>query len=208
MLLFNFKHITPSAEIEIHLKATLTKADLLNSYQDKNKFEKLCAEGCPNYGSKWACPPFSPSYSNLSNQYSNALLVLLYCNLSQFNYTKTEYMKIKASNSILKSKSDRLLRYLEEKSLGIMLSNGSCRLCSPCNRKKGLGCKKPMEMRYSMESLGLDVEKISLELLHHQLLWYQNKLAPEYASVVGGVLMNEQISISDLQQSIQTYIEK
>lgn len=127
------------------------------------------------------------------------------CELSQFDYTKTDYMKIKASNSILKSKSDKIARIFENKLSGIMMSNGSCRLCKPCNKKKELSCKRPNDMRYSMESLGLNVEQISEDFLYHKLLWYRDKTAPKYSSVLTGILTNKYVDPSDISRDIINY---
>lgn len=208
MLSFDFKHSTPNAEIIIKLKTIYTKANVLNKYEDKPAFDQLCAEGCPNYNNKWSCPPFSPSFSHISKNYSEAILLLLYCNLSQFNYIKTEYMKIKASNSILKATSTKLTRFLEEEVNGLALSSGSCRLCNSCNRKKGQECKKPNAVRYSMEALGLNVSLIAQELFNHSLLWYKDKAAPDYSTVVAGVLTNQQLSDNDIGKINQSFLQK
>lgn len=207
MLSFNLIHKTPSTEVLVNLQTILIKADMLEKYEHKNEFENLCADGCPNYNNKWSCPPFSPSYSHTSKEYSNIILMLLYCDLSQFDYIKTEYMKIKASNSILKSKSEKLARFLEEDMCGVMITNGSCKLCKPCNRKKNLNCKRPKEMRYSLEALGLNVGLISKEFFNHELLWYENKLAPKYSSVITGVLTNKQVDEDYIANSIEMYIK-
>lgn len=207
MFTFDYLHSTPTTDIIITLHSTIADAKMLKAYEDKYKFETLCANGCPNYNNKWACPPFSPSYSRLSTKYSDVLLVLFNCDLSQFKYTKTEYMKVKASNSILKSQSDRLMRLLEKETSGTILSNGSCRLCKPCNKKEGLNCKRPDEMRYSMESLGLNVEQISKDFFNHKLLWYKDKLAPTYSSVVTCLLSSSCLNEVELKRSIENYIK-
>ncbi len=181
---------TPSSRINIELSLTLINKENLIDYENKPYFQNLCKEGCVNYGKKWACPPYSPTYTEIAEKYNYAIILLLHCDLRQFSHTKTEYMKIKASNSILRSRSDRFIRFLEDKLTGTVLSNGSCRLCKPCNRSNSSFCKKPHLMRYSMESLGLNVEKIALDLFNHPLLWYKNKLAPQYSSVVSCLMTN------------------
>lgn len=208
MISFDYVHSTPTTSIVITVKAIVVNAELLKTYENKQKFEKLCEIGCPNYNNKWACPPFSPSYTQFSKNYVNALLILQYCNLMQFTYTKTEYIKLKASNSILKSKSDKLMRFLEEEYSGMMLSNGSCRLCKPCSKKSGGLCKKPNKMRYSMEALGLNVEQITEDFFNHKLQWYKNKLVPGYSSVVSCLLSNSQLSINEISPKIITYCKK
>ena len=183
---------TPSAiNITINSKSVIIDSNELIAFQEKEYFDGLCKKVCPNYNYKWSCPPCSPSYSDYKNGFPKALLVLFYCNLDQFHYIKTEYMKVKASNSILRSRLDRLMRELEIKYTGKMLTNGSCRLCKTCNKKNSLPCKKPFEMRYSMEALGLNVDKITQHFFGHRLMWYKDKKAPSYSSAVSCLLTNE-----------------
>ena len=200
MLETSFSILTPTTKIKINVKATFVDSASLRKYEDSTKFSVLCKEGCPNYGNKWACPPSSPTFSKYSANYSRAFLVLFYCYLDQFAYTKTEYMRIKASNSILKSRLDQFMRSLEKQVGGKMISNGSCRLCKPCALKisSTAGCKKPEQMRYSMESLGLDVNGISRDYLQHDLLWYKDKKAPAYSSVVSALLTNNRMDINEM----------
>ncbi|MFW2503474.1 DUF2284 domain-containing protein [Clostridium diolis] len=205
MLNISFLTKTPSKEIIITGKLAKTLTNNLLKYEYKDKFSQLCKDGCPNFGNKWACPPFSPSFSSYSKNYPYSYLVLLSCNISEFNYIKQEYMKLKASNSILKSRSEKIMRSLENHFNGVMLSNGSCRLCKPCSCKKKLtSCNRPNLMRFSLESLGLDVSKISIDLLNHELLWYKNKRSPEYSTVVSCLLTKDLISEVDLV----TFIKK
>ncbi|CEO08506.1 DUF2284 domain-containing protein [Paraclostridium sordellii] len=200
---FNFIHKTPSSDIVINLKAVTCSVTDLCGFEDKPLFNKLCKVGCPNFEKKWSCPPYSPRFTSYSKNYKYALVILMYCNLDQFNYTKTEYMKIKASNSILKTRMDKLMRFLENELDGLMVSNGSCRLCKPCNCKKSLPCKKPNLKRYSMEALGLDVGNISLDIFNHKLLWYKDKIAPKYSTVISCLLLNNIESNKD----IYTYLK-
>lgn len=206
MIKTTFSVNTPTTNIIIDSKAVIINANELKTFQDKEYFDGLCKKGCPNYNSKWTCPPYSPTYSQYAKEFSKALLVLFYCNLNQFYYTRTEYMKVKASNSILKSRMDRLMRELEIKYTGKMLSNGSCRLCKPCNRKNNLPCKKPFDMRYSMEALGLNVDQISQHFLSHRLLWYKNKKAPSYSSVVSCLLTNTDFTESEIRVQLAELI--
>ena len=195
----SFSIFTPTTQILIHTKATLVDCANLIEYENQMLFSALCKVGCPNYGNKWACPPYSPTFSRYSIDYSRALLVVFYCYLDQFHYTKTEYMRIKASNSILKSRMDNFMRSLEKQVGGKMISNGSCRLCKPCAQKGGTmsRCKKPDQMRFSLESLGLDVSGISRDYFKHDLLWYKDKKSPLYSSVVSALLTNTQIDQID-----------
>lgn len=203
MITYDFYNRTHSADIHINIKAQLLDAVELQNYENCTQFNLLCETGCVNYHKKWSCPPFTPTYRKISSEFQKALLILMECSLDQFNYTKTEYMKMKASNSILKSKSDKLMRHLESELSGLMLSNGSCRLCKPCALKNGSPCKRPDKMRYSMEALGLNVEKISLDYFNHKLLWYTNKTAPKYSTVISCLLISYTVDDSLLNKLIK-----
>lgn len=201
-----FLHKTPTTEVRINLSLELTSSHELRRYEDKNYFDYLCKNGCVNYDKKWSCPPYSPAYSLYIKNYKYCLLTLMSCDLSQFNYVKTEYMKVRTSNSILKSQSDKLSRFLEVKLSGKMISNGSCRLCKPCSKKICLdSCRNPLKLRYSLESLGLNVERISEDYFNHKLLWYKNKVSPNYSTVISGILTNNTFELSHVLEAIKEY---
>jgi predicted metal-binding protein len=95
----------------------------------------------------------------------------------------------------MKSRIDKLMRELEIKSENKLkfLSSGSCRLCKKCNLEKKLPCKHPDKMRFSLESCGINVEKITEELFDTPLLWYDHLThkAPKYTCVVAGLMCDE-----------------
>lgn len=205
MKFLKLEHNTPTKKLILNLNYSICETNELYTFQNKEYFKKLCEDGCPNFGKKWSCPPYSPNFKEYSKNYKYCLVSLIYCNLNQLNYTKTEYMKIKASNSILKSKMDKFMRYLESENSGLLISNGSCRLCKPCNCKLSLSCKKPNLKRYSMESLGLNVSDISKYLFNHELQWYKNKKSPSYSSVLSCLLLND---TNNINKSIECYFKK
>jgi predicted metal-binding protein len=198
----SFINKTPSAEISVHARLTVIESHWLAEYENKRETEKLC-EACPTYAAKWSCPPHSPAFSRYDLvKYPYAALVLFSCDLDQFSYIKTEYMKIKAANTIMKSRMDRLMRSLENATDGIMISNGTCRLCNPCSKKKGEACKRPEKLRFSMEALGLNVGRITADLFGHQLLWYKDKKIPLYLSAAACLLLKEQMDEDALGEMV------
>lgn len=201
---------TPSTNIEVKVKYNISPSDELVRYEDKETFQNLCEKGCPTYNKKWACPPFSPSYSKYSKNYTSALIICFYIGLGQFGYIKNDYLKVKAANSILKSRMDKFLRSLEGQYGGKLLSNGSCRLCKPCSCKdKNSGCKEPDKMRYSMEALGLNVGEISKNVLNHELFWYRKNQLPLYTSVVSCLLNNSgNLNLQTIEETLTTSFAK
>jgi predicted metal-binding protein len=142
---------------------------------DSSKFEDLCRTGCRVYNQKWSCPPHSGGF--LINQWIPFHVVILW--IPNTIEAKNEYTKVKAINSILKSRLYRLLaQYPNKKVLG----SGSCRLCQHCAYPEP--CKHPDKMIYSMESFGIDVSLVC-KALGHTLNWYEKGKPYEYGSVVG-----------------------
>jgi predicted metal-binding protein len=203
----SFINRTPSAEISVDVKIAAVESRWLTEYENKQEIGRLC-EACPAYGGKWSCPPHSPAFSQYDlNEYPYTALVLFSCVLDQFSYTKTEYIKIKAANTIMKSRMDRLMRGLEQTTSGIMISNGNCRLCNPCSKKKGEPCKKPERMRFSMEALGHNVGRITSDVFGHDILWYRDKKIPLYLSAAACLLMKEGLSESVLGEAVEDILK-
>jgi len=174
-------------------------------YVDVEKFSALCKIGCPNYDRKWSCPPFAPTFTDFVSGWNKLFILFLRTEMSQFAYIKNDYLKIKAANSILKSRADKFLRYLAA-TYGRYISTGSCRLCKPCKRKMGLLCAHWELMTYSFEAMGVDVSKLVCELFQKPLLWYKPCCLPEYTSVVCGLLTNVEIMADDLRKEYLRYI--
>ena len=156
---------------------------------DKLLFEKMCREGCVNYNKKYSCPPFSPSFNILCRDFEGLFVVMFVCRLNQIS--STEYNKIRIANVIMKSRIDKLMRELEEKTNLKYLSTGSCRLCKPCKLKLKQPCKHPNKRRYSLESTGIDCNTLVEKLFKIKLQWYRDKKAPEYTCVACGLICNK-----------------
>ena len=197
--------ITKSANLLYSIDICCVKTDCIDDYSDKNLFTALCCTGCINYNKKWSCPPRSPDYQDVSTGWDNLFVLFARMELSQLSYVKNDYLKIKAANSILKSRADKFLRHMAAKH-GNYISTGSCRLCKPCKCKIGSPCAHPELMTYSFEAMGVDVGKLVIELFHVPLLWYKPHNLPEYTSVVCGLLTNSEITVEDLQDEYMKYI--
>ena len=195
----NLQARTPHGVIKYSVLFQSDYAKNLNQYLDCSSFSKLCAIGCKNYGKKWSCPPFSPSYAEVSKNYDHILLCLLTIELEQLEYIKNSYLKIKAANSILKSRVDRTFRAYKNQQTKY-ISSGSCRLCKPCKCKNDEQCVHSDTMAYSLEALGLNVENITKRYFNKKLLWYKNKTAPQYTCVVAGLLFNNEIDENEIKR--------
>lgn len=181
---------TPHGKVSYWGKVCTISSDDIALYCDKEQFDGLCRLGCPNYGKKWSCPPYSPLYNDFSSEYQALCIVLLGLNLDELGYIKQDYLKVKAANSMLKSRVDRTLRMCitdGEK----YVSTGSCRLCKPCRKKLEEQCAHPTIRTFSFEALGVNVSTMVKDIFDLNLLWYKRGSLPLYTCVVAGLLTNE-----------------
>jgi len=185
-----------------HTKSTLLQYEIeFNSFspmdcvhlENRETFRKLCFDGCTNYEKKWSCPPYSPSFYDISHKWDKLFIIYMRIDTDQFIYIKNDYLKIKAANTILKSRVDKFLRNMAKK-WGRYISTGSCRLCKPCKCKSNLPCAHPDDMAYSFEALGINVDALVNMCFQKPLLWYGRHNLPKYTSVVCGLLTNESVS--------------
>lgn len=153
----------------------------------KELFESLCKKGCINYNNKYSCPPFSPNFKNLIQDKEGLFVVIFLVNLKEI--PSTEYNKVRIANVVMKSRIEKFMRSIEKDSN--FLSTGACRLCKPCQGKKKLPCKHPEKRRYSLESVGINCNKLTKDLFGIKLFWYKNKASPEYTSIVCGLPCNK-----------------
>lgn len=156
---------------------------------NKELFKNMCYVGCKNYGFKWSCPPHSPNFENIKPEYKNFFIILVKCH-SNFFIDKNEYFILTRTNAVIRNRTDFLARKLESKIKGYCLINGSCKICRICQLKEGNKCKKPENLRYSLESTGLDCDSIA-KIFNEKLLWYKEKKCPEYVINISGLLTNE-----------------
>lgn len=180
---------TPHGTIQYTCKSRLTEVKDLIQYVDKNTYDALCKQGCPNYNKKWSCPPYAPDFTSFTTPFQYINIILLLANMEEFCYIKQNYLKIKAANSVLKSRIDKALRCCMNED-EFYISTGSCRLCRSCKKKMDGSCAHPKERTYSFEALGINVSAMAKSLFKTELLWYKKNELPKYTCVVGGLLTN------------------
>ncbi len=189
---------TPKSNgIVIEISAVCIDSKYILQYEELKKFKELCKEGCPNYKMKWSCPPYSPYYHDISKKYDFLTVCILTVQLDQFNYINKDYLKVKAANSILKSRAEKMLRakvFMNDKGI----STGSCRMCKPCRCKRNEPCRHPDKVMYSFEALGIHVSSMIEDLFDFKLQWYSKKQLPEYTSVVVGLLSKDKVDVNEI----------
>jgi predicted metal-binding protein len=103
-----------------------------------------CKYGCPDYGMRLTCPPYSPTPMEtnvLLREYKRALLFRM----------KPDKRKMLKSLANLERRI-----FLEGHRKALAFSGGSCDLCRVCNIRSGT-CRHPEVARPSMEACGIDV---------------------------------------------------
>ena len=132
----------------------------LKGYADWDPGEHCRAKGCEYYGQKWSCPPVTPDFRRLSDKYKLSYLLLYAVEKKYFSDIEKEYFRSRTARTILRSLGNRAVRELEGQSNGYALLYGRCNLCRKCSKPENEVCKKPEKLRYSMEAVGLIIQKL------------------------------------------------
>lgn len=166
---------------------------VLAEYVDAPKFLKACSE-CPNYGKIASCPPYDFDVIDYWRQFKSfhiaAVQGFVPDELRERAFSADELNA--KTREIFKSMRDSLDGKLEQAERETpdsrMLSAGKCVRCADCACARGLPCRFPELIRYSVESLGGDVVKLLRDVFRVDILWAQNGRLPEYFMLVGGLL--------------------
>ena len=68
---------------------------------------------------------------------------------------------------------------------------GTCEICEQCDKEKGISCRHPDLMRYSIEALGGNVAKAVQIYFDDTILWAENGHLPEYFILLGGLMKSK-----------------
>ncbi|WP_407414558.1 DUF2284 domain-containing protein [Methanobrevibacter sp.] len=172
------------------LTADVDVAEFVEEYVDVEKFQGLCKD-CEDYGNNWSCPPFDFDVMDVWNSYDKFKLIAFKIDFDDdelsneysdkeldFILKRLERMKIKLMNDI----------YALEDENSYALFLGKCNLCMKCTREFGMPCKMPFKMRYSIESLGGNVDQCIEDIFGFEIQYAQNNRLPEYLIFAGGLL--------------------
>lgn len=175
------------------LTADVDVSDYFDRYVDVDKFLEICKE-CNQYGNNWSCPPFDFNPDDIWNSFNKLKIIAFKFDFSSeelnriystnelnFILKKLERMKVKLMNEIYVLEDDN--------SLGLFI--GNCNLCMKCTRTIGMQCKMPFKLRYSIESLGGDVDKTIEDIFGYKVIYAKDGKLPEYMIFVGGLLYDK-----------------
>ena len=157
--------------------------DFVKDFVDLPKFYRLF-QSCPNCKNVWSCPPYNFDPMEIWNKFKKLRIIV---------YKLEPPSGCKETLALLEKTKHEMLLYtyaLELENPGsLALSAGKCSLCTECTRPKNEPCRMPDKMRYSIESLGGDVEKALKELFNIKILWEIDGKMPEYYTLCGGLLL-------------------
>lgn len=179
-------------EIE-QLTADLDLDEYYDKYVDVEKYLELCKD-CPDYGSNWSCPPFDFDPNDIWKSYNKFKVIAFKFNFTQEALNET-FTKPQMDMFIdrLRRTQVKLMNVIyameDESSLGLYF--GPCNLCRMCTRPMGMPCKMPFKLRYSIESLGGNVDEMMEEVFGIKVLWPSDEKLPEYLLFVGGLLYDK-----------------
>jgi predicted metal-binding protein len=168
------------------LTAEVSLAEYLRDCVDVPRFLSCC-KACHNYGAGWSCPPYTFNPMELWNRYAR---LRIYTRMLIGNESgQTPQSALQALEEEKDVYLHTLLSWESAAPGSLALAAGSCTLCIPCARKNGQPCRKPEQMRYSIESLGGDVGLTALRYLGYPLLWIKDGILPDYLMLVGALLL-------------------
>lgn len=169
--------------------------EYIDKYVDVDTFLKAC-QACPNYGSKWSCPPYDFDVIEYWKKYKTFRLLAVKIEFDQETLEKSyEPEELQAIlDSVLPAEkqhlSDELLAAERKFPGSISLSAGSCQRCrGGCSKPEGKPCRFPEAMRYSIESLGGNVGMTIEKLMGLRLEWMEAGRLPHHFILVCGLLI-------------------
>ncbi|WP_326907863.1 DUF2284 domain-containing protein [Sedimentibacter sp. MB31-C6] len=166
--------------------------ELIKNYYDKEKIENFCKQ-CEKYNKIWSCPPYDFDTEQYVRQFEYIHIIgtqIIFDKTTIEEVNTIENIKKFSIGTILKERKkifDKLL-LLESKYPGSKAINaGNCSICEKCTRVNNRKCINESLIRYSLESLGFDVAKITSEILGIELKWSSETL-PEYLTMASGFM--------------------
>lgn len=175
---------------KINLKAEVCDNTILKNYMNFDYFTNLCKTGCNYYNKSYTCPPNSPTFTDYTKNYNFSLIILMYTEINEENSIKDIHKDLRCILS-------EILIPLEKNLNGLLTDGGRCLYCNECSYIYNLPCKYPDKIRFSMEAMGIDLDKMSKEILNHTISW--NK---DYCTVIGSINFNGHFKQDYLKQLI------
>jgi len=157
---------------------------LIDRYYRPEHLAPYCAQ-CGNYGRNHACPPTGIDMLSLLRAYGRMRLYAARLVMPQ-TLARSEVSAFFARG--MADFNRELMEREAEHSGSLAIAPGQCTACPQCARVDGLICRQPEKLRYALDAFLLETAQISRELFGNEIQWY-NDAAPEYLTMVGGLLL-------------------
>ena len=181
---------------------------MLEEYHQLRKTRRYC-HSCPNYKRYWSCPEYIFDEVIFLKEFKYMYLIA-----REYEVPREDRQKIfgiqrvaeysKQICQAMKMESWKDLLDLEKEFPGTMgLIPGNCEICDisgeGCARPKGEKCRHPEMMRFSLESLGFDVDSICKYEIGVLLMWPREGHLPEKLCAVMALMTNDKIPMDRLK---------
>jgi predicted metal-binding protein len=155
-------------EYIVELKGLSTKLGIYESIEfdpflliPEDRIRKYCQENiCGQYGKHYMCPPLIGTVEEIKSKlktYNKAILVRYQEEVD----VKNDRKKVKRSKIDFHKKILELEKFFCQKGIESWgLVGGSCSFCIECKAVTNRPCKHPHKARPSLESLGIDVQRL------------------------------------------------
>ena len=193
----HFKKAKGIHSIEREYKRVLVE-DYVRDYVEIDRFLECC-KACPNYNTKWSCPPYS--FSVMERYWNRYKYLHLFAFKMYFDKSLVEngmtpeevdsfVMGIRHQNYMMAS---RWILDVEKQNQGsFALDGGHCAKCKKCTRPKGKPCRFEDEIRPAIDAIGGNLVKTAEDIFGTKILWIENGKAPEYFLFIVGLLSNSE----------------
>lgn len=152
-------------------------------YHDPERIQGYC-RSCEKYGRFWSCPPFDASPLARFPEWGEAVIV---CRRTLLGADTTKDRLVERFLEARLRFVGHMLDLEASRPRVTALVAGHCSECVSCTRSRGVSCRMPNKLRYSLEAVGFDVTGLAEGLAGQKIHWPKNGL-PDYLLTVGALL--------------------
>ncbi len=157
----------------------------LASFNHSHAVKELC-QGCPKHAKNFACPHFSPYFTDYIEGTREATVMAVRV-MPQKKGGET--FDEAARRTFTEARELLVKELLQKRGEGyIVCGSGYCMECEVCAAASGgEECILPEKMVYSLESLGVNVGELAKESLNISLEWADKDGGPTYIHAIGAI---------------------
>lgn len=177
-------------------EVTIGADEFIGRYRDVERIRQFCL-ACPAVGLAWNCPPFDFDPCSVSDGFDRVKVMGTTIEFDEETRAgcktaeQSALMGREAIQEVWKTLLPRL-HEMERQSPGSRCFTFRCSLCPEgCTRPEGKPCRHPDMMRYSLESVGFDIEAMTRDLLGIDLEWSTDGSLPKHITLVTALFTRE-----------------